>query len=103
MGVGLAVVMFSFELLRDADALFRGAAEAAGHDPGALPVVVQVNGPVTAEPLDERAPLTGSVEQVASDLAQLRSLGVDQVFWSILEIDPDQQLHGIELLAREAR
>lgn len=103
MGVGLAVVMFTFELLQDALALFRGAARAAGHDPDALPVVVQVNGPVTTQPMDERAPLTGSVEQVAEDLARLRALGVDQVFWSILEIDPDQQLHGIELLAREAR
>ena len=80
------------------------AAEAAGHDPGSLPVAVQVNGPVTTEPLAERAPLTGSVEQVAEDLAELRSLGADQVFWSMVGTEPDAQLRALELLlAQEER
>ena len=45
--------------------------------------MVQVNGAVTAQPLDERAPLTGSPEQVAGDLDQLDHLAVDHVFWAM--------------------
>ena len=104
MGLGLAVVMFSWDMLRDTVELVRRAAEDAGHDPGSLPVAVQVNGPVTTEPLAERAPLTGSVEQVAEDLAELRSLGADQVFWSMVGTEPDAQLRALELLlAQEER
>jgi probable F420-dependent oxidoreductase len=101
MGLGLTQVMFSWEQLQDAVGLFRGAAEAAGHDPGALPVVVQVNGPVTMQPLEERAPLTGSVEQLAADLVQLRALGVDQVFWLMPDTEPEQQLHALERLVEQ--
>lgn len=79
------------------------AAEAAGYDPGALPVVVQVNGSVTTKPLDQRAPLTGSVEQVAGDLAELLALGVDHVFWSMVDTQPHEQLNALEqLLAQHA-
>lgn len=63
-----------------------------------------MNGPVTTAYLDERAPLTGSVEEVAEDLAELRSLGADQVFWSMVGTKPDAQLHALELLlAQEER
>jgi alkanesulfonate monooxygenase SsuD/methylene tetrahydromethanopterin reductase-like flavin-dependent oxidoreductase (luciferase family) len=61
-------------MLRTSVETFRRAAEAAGRDPGPLPIVVQVNGSVTTTPLDERAPLTGSTDQVADDLAQLSAL-----------------------------
>jgi alkanesulfonate monooxygenase SsuD/methylene tetrahydromethanopterin reductase-like flavin-dependent oxidoreductase (luciferase family) len=58
--------------------------EAAGATPG--PVVVRVNGPVTAEPLgDRRTPLTGSVGEVRDDLARAEELGVDEVFWDQTE------------------
>jgi alkanesulfonate monooxygenase SsuD/methylene tetrahydromethanopterin reductase-like flavin-dependent oxidoreductase (luciferase family) len=61
----------------------RAYREAAGAAPG--PVVVRVNGPVTAEPLgDGRTPLTGSVEEVRDDLARAAELGVDQVFWDLI-------------------
>jgi probable F420-dependent oxidoreductase len=98
MGLGLTTVMFGWEPLRDAVGAFRRAAEAAGHDPATLPVVVQVNGPVTARPLDDRQPLTGSAEQVAEDLAELRALGVDQVFWLMADLPADEQLDGLERL-----
>jgi hypothetical protein len=42
--------------------------------------MLQVNGNVTAEPLDERGPLLGSPEQVAADLDQARELGVGHVY-----------------------
>ena len=103
LGLGLAQVMFAWEMLRDTLEAYRRAAEAAGHDPGTMPVVVQVNGPVTTRPLDEREPLTGAVEQVAGDLAELRALGVDHVFWLMADTPPDEQLHALErLLARHA-
>ena len=65
-------------MLRTAVETFRRFAEAAGRDPGPLPIVVQVNGSVTTTPLDERAPLTGSIDQVADDLAQLSALVFSQ-------------------------
>ena len=58
----------------------RAYQEAAGATPG--PVVVRVNGPVTADPLgDGRTPMTGSVEEVREDLTRAAGLGVDEVFW----------------------
>jgi hypothetical protein len=60
--------------------------------------VVQVNGPVTLGPLDQRAPLTGSAEQVAGEPAERRPLGVDHVFWLMPEVPPDEQLHALERL-----
>ena len=51
----------------------RAAVGAAGVDPRlTLPVMLQVNGNVTAEPPDERGPLVGSPEQVAADLDRPR-------------------------------
>jgi probable F420-dependent oxidoreductase len=98
LGLGLTWVMFSWDMLRSTVETFRRAAEAAGRDPGSLPVVVQVNGPVTPKPLDQRAPLTGSVEQVAGDLAEASSLGADHVFWQMPDVQPDEQLHALEQL-----
>ena len=103
LGMGLSLVMFSWDMLRSTVDLFRQTAQAAGHDPHSLPVVVQVNGSVTTAPGDEPAPLTGSVQQVAGDLAQLRSLGVDHVFWLMLDdTGPGQHLQVLEqLLAQQ--
>jgi hypothetical protein len=81
--------------------LFHRGAEAAGHDPGTLPVVVQVNGPVTDQPLDGRAPVTGSVEQVAGVLAELRTLDVDQVLRMVVDPEPDQRLDVLDRLLAE--
>jgi hypothetical protein len=91
LGVGLSLVVFSWDALRDTISAFRRGAAAAGHDPTALPLIVQVNGAVsTGGPVDDRAPLTGAVEQVADDLVELDRLGVEHVFWAM--IDPAAQL-----------
>jgi hypothetical protein len=44
--------------------------------------MLQVNGNVTIQPLDERRPLLGSPEQVAADLDQASKLGVEHVYWN---------------------
>jgi probable F420-dependent oxidoreductase len=98
MGLGLTTVMFSWDMLRAAMETFRRAAEATGRDPKSLPIVVQVNGPVTTKPLAERAPLTGSIDQVADDVVQLSALGADHVFWAMVDTAPDEQLHALEQL-----
>lgn len=99
MGLGFNPTPMSPDLadLRNAIQTFRQTAENAGHDPGSLPVVVRVNGPVTVKPPAERAPLTGSVAQVADDLAELEALDVDQTFWA-MDTDPDEQLEALEQL-----
>lgn len=97
LGFGLATVAFDWDALRDTVSTFRRAAAAAGHDADALPVTVQVNGAVSAGgPVDDRAPLTGSVEQVADDLAELDRLNAQHVFWPML--DPAEQLDILEQL-----
>jgi probable F420-dependent oxidoreductase len=101
MGLGLNPVLMSWDGLRETVETFRRAAKSAGHDPSVLPVVVRVNGSITTAPLDERAPLTGSVEQVAEDLAQARSLDADHVFWS-MATEPAEQLAVMEQLLAQA-
>ncbi|MGH8931324.1 MAG: TIGR03619 family F420-dependent LLM class oxidoreductase [Egibacteraceae bacterium] len=101
MGLGLNPVLMSWDGLRDTVETFRRAAKSAGHDPSSLPVMVRVNGSITTKPLDERAPLTGSVEQVAEDLAQARSVGADHVFWS-MDTEPAEQLAVMEQLLAQA-
>jgi probable F420-dependent oxidoreductase len=81
LGAGMTLVIFDWNALTGTIEAYRQAAQAAGHPAG--PVVVQVNGAVTAQPLDERAPLTGSPEQVAGDLDRLDHLAVDHVFWAM--------------------
>jgi probable F420-dependent oxidoreductase len=85
LGVGLALVIFDWPTVREAVATFRAAAGAAGVDPTTLPVMLQVNGNITAEPQDEHGPLLGSPEQVAADLEEAEKLGVDHVYWNSVE------------------
>ena len=96
LGVGLTLVIFDWDTIREAVETFRAAASAAGHDPNALPIMLQVNGNVTAEPLDERGPLLGSPDQVAADLHQAADLGVEHVYWN----SNDDPLSQLPLLAQ---
>lgn len=100
MGLGLNPVAVSWEHLETTLATFRRAAERAGRDPAALPVVVRVNGSVRTAARDQRAPLTGSVGQVADDVARAAALGVDEVFWA-MSTPPEEQLEAMARLREE--
>lgn len=106
LGLGLNPIIARNPAMPTIDALaefvqtFRRAAAVVGHDPDVLPVVLRVNGPVTARALDERDPLTGSVDQVLEDMARLDGIGIDHVFWS-MGIDLDQQIEGMAGLASQ--
>ena len=69
-------------------AVVRQAAEDAGRDPAAVEIVVRGLVRVLSEQSTDRAPLTGSVEQIAADLEGLARSGVDEVFLD-LNFDPD--------------
>jgi probable F420-dependent oxidoreductase len=99
LGVGLTLVIFDWETIGVSIEAFRAAASAAGHDPETLPIMLQVNGNVTAEPLEERGPLLGSPEQVATDLEQAAGLGVEHVYWNSAD-DPLTQLPQLDQLRR---
>ena len=99
LGVGLTMVIFDWDTIRENIETFRAAASAAGYDPDTLPIMLQVNGNVTAEPLDERGPLLGSPEQVAADLDQAAELGVEHVYWN----SNDDPLSQLPLLAELRR
>jgi probable F420-dependent oxidoreductase len=99
LGVGLTLVIFDWDTVRAGVETFRAAAGAAGHDPETLPVMLQVNGNVTAEPLDERGPLLGSPEQVAADLDRAARLGVEHIYWNT----DDEPLRQLPLLGQLRR
>jgi alkanesulfonate monooxygenase SsuD/methylene tetrahydromethanopterin reductase-like flavin-dependent oxidoreductase (luciferase family) len=91
LGVGLTLVIFDWDTVRGSIEIFRAAAGAAGVDPDTLPVLLQVNGNVTAEPQDERGPLVGSPDQVAADIGQAAERGVEHIYWNT-DADPLRQL-----------
>ena len=99
LGVGLTMVIFDWDTIRGSIDTFRAAAGAAGIDPDTLPVMLQVNGNVTAEPRDERGPLIGSPEQVAADIAKAAKLGVEHIYWNT-DGDPLRQLPLLAQLRR---
>ena len=99
LGVGLTLVIFDWDTIRDTIEIFRTAASTAGHDPNTLPIMLQVNGNITAEPVDEHGPLLGSPEQVAADLDHATRLGVEHVYWNSAD-DPLSQLPFLEQLAK---
>jgi probable F420-dependent oxidoreductase len=99
LGVGLTLVIFDWDTVRASVETFRAAAGAAGHDPDTLPVMLQVNGNVTAEPLDERGPLLGSPEQVAADLDQAERLRIEHIYWNS-QYEPLRHLAQLDQLRR---
>ena len=59
----------------------RAMAAAAGRDPSQLELIVRANLHVTADPVGgERAIFTGTVEQIAEDVAACREIGAGEVF-----------------------
>jgi probable F420-dependent oxidoreductase len=92
LGAGLTLVIFDWDSIEAMIGTFRTAATAAGRDPAALPIVVQVNGSLAHTPVDEHGPLLGSPEQVAEDLDRAARLGVGHVMWNTLTDDPLEQL-----------
>ncbi len=80
---GLNPVLFAWEPFEQIVSSFRSAAHAAGRDPTALQVVVRANVTPEQPAGDPRAPLTGPLAKVADDLARLRGLGVNHVFFDM--------------------
>lgn len=100
MGIGIHPVLSTWEALHGLIQAFRRAAEAAGHDPATLPIVVRVNGAITSRPSAAPAPMTGTIAQVSEDIDRLAALGVGHVFWFMPGTEPGQQLDAMqELLA----
>jgi probable F420-dependent oxidoreductase len=91
LGAGLTLVIFDWETVHGTVDAFRAAAAAAGHDPDRLPIMLQVNGSLTAAAVDGRGPLLGSPDQVAGDLDRAAGLGIEHVYWNSLG-DPMGQL-----------
>jgi probable F420-dependent oxidoreductase len=83
LGFGFNPGIYDWSAFENQLAAFQEAVPAGAH-PG--PVVVRINGTVTAEALGaDRLPLTGDAAQVREDLARAASLGVDEVFWDLVQ------------------
>ena len=101
LGAGLTLVIFDWESTAATIDTFRQAATATGRDPATLPVMLQVNGNLTEEPLDQRGPLLGSPEQVADHIERAAAMGVEHVYWNSSEGDPLDQLRLIGQLRQQ--
>lgn len=73
--------------INESVAIVRGAAEEAGRDPAALQMVVRGLVRLGHEGGKDRAPLTGSADQIRDDLAALSEKGIDELFID-LNFDP---------------
>ncbi|MEU4548508.1 TIGR03619 family F420-dependent LLM class oxidoreductase [Nonomuraea dietziae] len=80
---GLNPIALSREFLEQTVTRFRATATEAGRDAAALPVIVRVNTPLTADDLDGDRPfLGGSARQIAADLDLVAPLGLDHVLFA---------------------
>jgi hypothetical protein len=71
----------------------RQMAKDAGRDRQALEVIVGANNAITAEPLGaERMIFTGSLDQVKTDIAAVKRLGADEIFFMIVPDGPMKDL-----------
>jgi probable F420-dependent oxidoreductase len=100
---GLNPIAISFEALEAIVNRFRAAALTAGRDPDTLKVVVRANVPITDSLINDNRPfLGGSPKQIARDLARVRDLKVDHVFFVNLAQPPlDDQVRLLDLLQQE--
>jgi probable F420-dependent oxidoreductase len=99
---GLNPVIGAWDFFEQTVAAFRKAAQAAGRDPEQLQIIARANvapGQAASAP---RAPLTGSMEQVAEDIARLRSLRITHVFFDMnfAGTSVDAQLRLLEPLKK---
>lgn len=79
--------------LKEMIAGLKGMAQEAGRDPAELAVVVRANVVVTEEPQgDERFMFLGSLDQIKTDIAAIRELGVTE-----LHFDPSFSPDGVSV------
>lgn len=87
MGVGLNPLAADYGRLVWEVETFRAAAQAAGWDAEALPVIARANATLTESPLPDegRGLFAGTVSQWLGDLERVAGLGIGHVFFSIDE------------------
>jgi probable F420-dependent oxidoreductase len=83
LGLGIIPHWLGWDMAISTIATFRAAAEAAGHDPAGLPVVLRVHGALTQAAAGTEPTLTGSPEQAADAFPRLEELGVSEVTWAM--------------------
>lgn len=99
---GINPFFFNRDQFQQMLAGYRQMVAEAGRDPQRQMIVVRANARVTDAPLDQRAPLNGSVEQVLDDLGWLQAQAVHTVFFDMNtpHVPVDDQLRYLEQLQR---
>jgi alkanesulfonate monooxygenase SsuD/methylene tetrahydromethanopterin reductase-like flavin-dependent oxidoreductase (luciferase family) len=99
---GINPFFFNRDAFKQMLAGYRQLVAAAGRDPRQQLIVVRANAKVTDTPLEQRAPLNGSLDQVLDDLRWLRDLDVSTVFFdmNMQHVPIDDQLRHLEALQR---
>jgi probable F420-dependent oxidoreductase len=105
-GLGWNPALFDFGMLDQGLKAFRAAAEAAGHSPKDLPVMVRVPAMIGDSPVEgERRPMSGSISQAREDVKRVAEMGVDHLFvdFYLTDTPPDQQLRYLADLVAAAQ
>ncbi len=104
---GINPSAWSWEMLDQTVTAYRKQVQEAGKPVDKALVVVRANGQLSKQPVpDPRPILSGSIEQIQEDLARLRSMNVDHIFFDMnsSETPPtiDEQLRLLEQLRAAA-
>jgi probable F420-dependent oxidoreductase len=83
MADGINPFLFNRDQFQQMVTGYRQMVVEAGRDPKRQRIIIRANGKVTAAPLEQRAPLTGSVGQILDDLRWLQTLEIDTVFFDM--------------------
>ncbi len=82
MANGWNPVGLSADQMRPMISQLKEMAKAAGRDPGQIEVIVRGNLLITPKPLgQDRWILTGTLDQIKTDIEQVRNLGVNELFF----------------------
>ncbi len=82
MANGWNPVGLSADQMRPMISQLKEMAKAAGRDPGQTEVIVRGNLLITPKPLgQDRWILTGTLDQIKTDIEQIRDLGVNELFF----------------------
>jgi len=82
MANGWNPVGLSADQMRPMISQLKEMAKAAGRDPGQIEVIVRGNLLITPKPLgQDRWILTGTLDQIKTDIEQIRDLGVNELFF----------------------
>jgi len=101
----IGVVAGPLEYLQNSIRMLRDEAKRAGKDPNAFDIFVLTSPEIkdfgSAKKGDQRFPLTGTVEEVSSDLQRMKEIGVDHVIFNFSFSPEGQDIEKVLNIAKQ--